>query len=192
MACCAAPRQSDDSQNFHGAAEARHGKGGPLINCAEDLRGLASGVAADQSGHLIDGFCGWCTSMAGEYVDQADEFFAMARVSEEVGRLLYGLSRGPRRNRPARTRRNPTHPAINAQIGCARGLEAASENSAAPSRPTMAIHLRTTETRITAALPPDAAVRRPVALIQAPNGPVDHTELTAAQGWKRTRYGGRS
>jgi hypothetical protein len=63
---------------------------------------------------------------------------------------------------------------------------------AAPSRPTMAIHLRTTETRITTALPPDAAVRRPVALIQAPNGRVDHTELTAAQGWKRTRYGGRS
>jgi hypothetical protein len=87
MACCAAPRQSDDSQNFHGAAEARHGKGGPLINCAEDLRGLASGVAADQSGHLIDGFCGWCTRTAGEYVDQADEFFAMARVTEEVGRL---------------------------------------------------------------------------------------------------------
>jgi hypothetical protein len=51
MACCAAPTQSDDSQNFHGAAEAQHAKGAPLINCAEDLRGLASGVAADQSGH---------------------------------------------------------------------------------------------------------------------------------------------
>jgi hypothetical protein len=57
---------------------------------------------------------------------------------------------------------------------------------------TTAIHLRTTDTRITAALAPDAAVHRPVALIQAPNGPVDNTEVTAAQGWKRTRYGGRS
>ncbi|HEY6857952.1 MAG TPA: hypothetical protein VI194_17290 [Mycobacterium sp.] len=28
---------------------------------------------------------------ARQYVDGADEYFAMARVSEEVGRLLYGL-----------------------------------------------------------------------------------------------------
>ena len=80
-----------DPQNFHSAAEAQHVKGAELINSAEDLRRLASGVAADQSGHFIDGFCGWCTSTAGEYVDTADQFFAMARVSEEVGRLLYGL-----------------------------------------------------------------------------------------------------
>ena len=80
-----------DPQNFHSAAEAQHAKGAQLINCAEELHQLASGVAADQSGHFIDGFCGWCTSTAGEYVDTADQFFAMARVSEEVGRLLYGL-----------------------------------------------------------------------------------------------------
>ena len=80
-----------DPQNFHSAAEAQHAKGAQLINSAEELRRLASGVAADQSGHFIDGFCGWCTSTAGEYVDTADQFFAMARVSEEVGRLLYGL-----------------------------------------------------------------------------------------------------
>lgn len=48
-------------------------------------------MAADQSGHFIDGFCGWCTKTSGEYVSQADEYFAMAHVSEEAGRLLYGL-----------------------------------------------------------------------------------------------------
>ncbi len=80
-----------DPQNFHSAAEAQHEKGAQLINSGDELRRQASTVAADQSGHFIDGFCGWCTSTAGEYVDAADEFFAMARVSEEVGRLLYGL-----------------------------------------------------------------------------------------------------
>jgi hypothetical protein len=48
-------------------------------------------VAAQQSGHAIDGFCGWCHRMAGELSSQADEYFAMSRVSEEVARLLYGL-----------------------------------------------------------------------------------------------------
>jgi hypothetical protein len=80
-----------DPQNFHSAAEAQHAKGAQLINSADELRRLASSVAADQSGHFIDGFCGWCTNTAGQYVDAADEFFAMARASEEVGRLLYGL-----------------------------------------------------------------------------------------------------
>ena len=80
-----------DPQNFHSAAEAQHAKGAELVNSAEELRRLASGVAADQSGHLIDGFCGWCAGTAGEYVDTADQFFAMARVSEEIGRLLHGL-----------------------------------------------------------------------------------------------------
>jgi hypothetical protein len=80
-----------DPQNFHSAAEAQHANGAELINSADELRRLARGVAADQSGHFIDGFCGWCNRTAGEYVDGADEYFAMARVSEEVGRLLYGL-----------------------------------------------------------------------------------------------------
>ena len=80
-----------DPQNFHSTAEAQHAKGAELINCAEEVRRVASGVAANQSGHFIDGFCGWCTRTAGEYVDTADQFFAMSRVSEEVGRLLYGL-----------------------------------------------------------------------------------------------------
>jgi hypothetical protein len=164
----------------------------PLIKCAEDLRGPGQRCRGG-SIRAFDRRVLRLVHQHGRRIRRpSGRVFAMARVSEEVGRLLYGLSRGPRRNRPARTRRNPRHPATNAQISCARGLEAATENSAAPSWPTMAIHLRTTETRITAAQPPDAAVRRPVALIQAPNGPVDHTELTAAQGWKRTRYGGRS
>jgi hypothetical protein len=80
-----------DPQNFHSAAEAQHAKGAQLINCADELRRLASGVAADQSGQFIDGFCNWCSTTAAEYVGDADDFFAMSRVSEEVGRLLYGL-----------------------------------------------------------------------------------------------------
>ena len=80
-----------DPQIFHSAAEAQHAKGAQLVNCAEELRQVARDVAGDQSGHFIDGFCDWCTRTAGEYVGDADEFFGMARVSEEVGRLLYGL-----------------------------------------------------------------------------------------------------
>jgi hypothetical protein len=38
------------------------------------------------------------------------------------------------------------------------------------------------QTRITAALPPDAAIHRPVALVQAPNGPVDNTEVASGSG----------
>lgn len=52
------------------------------------------------------------------------------------------------------------------------------------SKDTTAIRLPTTATRITANLPADAVVHRPVAQVQAADGLLDNTKATTAQRWK--------
>lgn len=80
-----------DPQSFQTASEEQHAHGVKLIDAAEALRRQASGVAAQQSGQAIDGFCDALRRWAGDHDATADEFFAMARASEEIGRLFYGL-----------------------------------------------------------------------------------------------------
>src|SRR5437879_6606190 len=80
-----------DPQNFQSAADAQHAKGVDLLDCAEAARSEAAGVAAEQSGHAIDGFCADCHRDASTYTSQADRYFALARMCEECARLIYGL-----------------------------------------------------------------------------------------------------
>ena len=80
-----------DPENFQRSAEAAHAEGVKLIGCAEQHRRDASNVWADQSGEFVDGFCGSLIREAGVFVEVADEYFAMSRVSGEVARLFSGL-----------------------------------------------------------------------------------------------------
>ncbi len=80
-----------DPSSCQTVSEAQHDKAVDLLDCADSVRSRAADVASEQSGHAIDGFCGQCHRDASTYTAQADRYFAMARVSEEVGRLLYGL-----------------------------------------------------------------------------------------------------
>lgn len=80
-----------DPASFQSASEAQHGKGVELLGCAEQIRSVAAQVAGEQSGDAITGFCDACHRSAATCTQQADEYFSMARVSDEVGRLLAGL-----------------------------------------------------------------------------------------------------
>lgn len=80
-----------DPSSCQTLSEAQHEKGVELLNCADTVRTKATAVASEQSGSAIDGFCDMCHRLSSTYTDQADHYFAMSRVSEEVGRLLYGL-----------------------------------------------------------------------------------------------------
>ena len=80
-----------DPQNFQTASEAQHAHGAGLINAAEELDRQAHSVSAEQSGQAIDGFCDALRRWATEHDAAADEYFAMARASEEIAGLFYGL-----------------------------------------------------------------------------------------------------
>jgi hypothetical protein len=80
-----------DPEGCQTVSEGQHQKGVELLECADRTRADAARVAAEQSGQTVDGFCDDCHQKASAYTDQADHYFAMSRVSEEVGRLLYGL-----------------------------------------------------------------------------------------------------
>lgn len=80
-----------DPASFQSASEAQHGKAVELLDCAEQIDSIASQVAGEQSGDAITGFCNACHRSAATCTQQADQYFDMARVSHEVGRLLAGL-----------------------------------------------------------------------------------------------------
>jgi hypothetical protein len=80
-----------DPEGCQTVSEGQHQKGVELLECADRTRADAARVAAEQSGQTVDGFCDDCHQKAATYTAQADHYFAMSRVSEEVGRLLYGL-----------------------------------------------------------------------------------------------------
>ncbi|WP_210086954.1 hypothetical protein [Mycobacterium sp. OAE908] len=80
-----------DPETFHAASEVQHSEGVKRLQAADSIRGDARQVANEQSGQFVDGFCNWCYDFAATCTEQADKYFAMARTSEEAGRLLYGL-----------------------------------------------------------------------------------------------------
>lgn len=80
-----------EPETFHAASEVQHSEGVKRLQAADSIRSDARQVANEQSGHFVDGFCNWCYDFAATCTEQADRYFAMARTSEEAGRLLYGL-----------------------------------------------------------------------------------------------------
>lgn len=80
-----------DPQNFQSAADAQHAKGVDLLSDADSCREAGNQVAAEQSGHMIDGFVHKVNQYASTYTEQADRYFTFARVCEECARLVYGL-----------------------------------------------------------------------------------------------------
>lgn len=80
-----------DPQSVQATSEAQHGEGIKNLDLSEVVHGASNRVAAEMSGHLADGFVQECGRIAAMYVTHADNWFAMSRVSEEVGRLGYGL-----------------------------------------------------------------------------------------------------
>src|SRR4051794_23285940 len=80
-----------DPETFHAASEVQHSEGVNRLQAADSIRNDARQVANEQSGQFVDGFCNWCYDFASTCTEQADKYFAMARTSEEAGRLLYGL-----------------------------------------------------------------------------------------------------
>ena len=80
-----------DPASWQSASEAQHSKGVELLDCADQIRSIANQVAGEQSGDAITGFYDACYRNAATCTSQVDQYFAMARVSDEVGRLLAGL-----------------------------------------------------------------------------------------------------
>ena len=80
-----------DPQSCQSCSEAQHGEGIKNLDLADVVRGASNRVATELSGHVADGFVQACGRIAAMYVSHADRWFAMSRVSEEVGRLGYGL-----------------------------------------------------------------------------------------------------
>lgn len=80
-----------DPQSVQATSEAQHGEGIKNLDLADVVRGASNRVATKLSGHVADGFVQACGRIAAMYVGHADNWFAMSRVSEEVGRLGYGL-----------------------------------------------------------------------------------------------------
>lgn len=80
-----------EPSSFQSASEAQHQKALRLLECAERTRAEADRVRADQSGDLVDGFSGACHRYAATYVEHADQWFAMSRVSAECAFLVDGL-----------------------------------------------------------------------------------------------------
>jgi hypothetical protein len=63
-----------------------------MIDSAGAMRHAADSLPADgESGHTIDGFVGASHRLAQTVTAQADEYFTLATVADEVGRLIYGL-----------------------------------------------------------------------------------------------------
>lgn len=80
-----------DPQSVQATSEAQHSEGVKNLDLADVVRGASNRVATELSGHVADGFVQACGRIAAMYVGHADEWFGMSRVSEEVGRLAYGL-----------------------------------------------------------------------------------------------------
>ena len=80
-----------DPQSCKSCSEAQHGEGLKNLDLSDVVHGASDRVAAEMSGHLADGFVQECGRIAAMYVSHADRWFAMSRVSEEVGNLGYGL-----------------------------------------------------------------------------------------------------
>lgn len=80
-----------DPQSCQSCSEAQHAEGIKNLDLADVVRGASNRVAAELSGQVADGFVEASGRIAAMYVSHADRWFAMARVSEEVGRLGYGL-----------------------------------------------------------------------------------------------------
>ncbi len=78
-------------EEWQSLAEAQDAKGAALIAAAGNLQGEADRVAAEQSGAAIDGYYKRLYREAGRLRAEADEWFAMSRVSAEISRLFYGL-----------------------------------------------------------------------------------------------------
>jgi len=72
-------------------ADTQRQKAGSLLACADEARTAADNVTSSQSGATIDAFHRSAYELAAAFTQQADHYFAMARVSDEVGRLIYGL-----------------------------------------------------------------------------------------------------
>lgn len=80
-----------DPSSWASASEAQHSKAVELLDCADAIRSIAAQAEGEQSGDAITGFCDACYRNAATCTSQADQYFAMSRVTEEVGRLLAGL-----------------------------------------------------------------------------------------------------
>lgn len=80
-----------DPQSCQSCSEAQHGEAIKNLDLADVVRGASNRVATELSGHVADGFVQACGRIAAMYVGHADRWFAFSRVSEEVGRLGYGL-----------------------------------------------------------------------------------------------------
>ncbi len=80
-----------DPSSCTNLADTQRQKAGGLLECADETRTAADNVTASQSGATIDAFHRTAYELAATFTKQADHYFAMARVSDEVGRLIYGL-----------------------------------------------------------------------------------------------------
>lgn len=80
-----------DPSSCTNLADTQRQKAEGLLGCADETRTVADDVTASQSGATIDAFHRTAYELAATFTKQADHYFAMARVSDEVGRLIYGL-----------------------------------------------------------------------------------------------------
>ncbi|WP_162625293.1 hypothetical protein [Mycolicibacterium llatzerense] len=80
-----------DPSSCTNLADTQRQKAGGLLECADETRTAADNVTSNQSGATIDAFHRASYDLAATFTSQADHYFAMARVSDEVGRLIYGL-----------------------------------------------------------------------------------------------------
>jgi hypothetical protein len=62
-----------------------------LLGNAEDIRTAATHVVATQSGHTVEAFHSTSGDLAATITGHADHYFAMARVSVEVGHMVQSL-----------------------------------------------------------------------------------------------------
>lgn len=90
MAILGASWPSTSPETWEHASQAQREKANQLVHNCEGLQDNAKQLISQQSGEAINGMHDMLYRKSAKVSDQADSYFAMARGSEEVARLLYG------------------------------------------------------------------------------------------------------
>jgi hypothetical protein len=80
-----------DPASCDALAQAQHNKAVDLLGNADDVRGAANQLIAEQSGATIEAFHQSSHELASTMTGHADTYFAMSRASTESGRIMSAL-----------------------------------------------------------------------------------------------------
>jgi hypothetical protein len=82
--------QNDPSSCFALSA-IHHRKGVELLGCADEIQTTTTQLVTAASGQTIEAFQATCTELSATITGHADQYFAMARTSQECGHIVAAL-----------------------------------------------------------------------------------------------------